>query len=330
MHLHVLTPPVLEEFHDRRHMDRRSDHSGLHHRLKNRLDLHGAGPFLRVVHINLFSVLQKDLVYDVRSRRENPEAEFTLQSLAHDLQVERAQEPHPEPEPQRRGIGRVKLERGVVQMKFLESLFQHLGRSIFQGVKAGENERFYLPEPRQRLDLGIRLRNRISYLHFGNIPYTGHEITYLPGRKGIPRLGGYPVYSQLQHFVIYVRGNRLHFHSFLNDPVHDPYVDYRALERVVERIKDQGAKRGPGFSGRRRNPLYHSLQEFIDALSGLGRNEHYLVLAYGDDLHDLFPGLLHHRSVQIDFIYNGNDFHIIPERQLAVGQRLGFHPLGSI
>jgi hypothetical protein len=54
----------------------------------------------RVGHRDDALVLERDLVDDVRSGRDQVQVELALEPLTHDLQVQQAEEPDPEPEPE--------------------------------------------------------------------------------------------------------------------------------------------------------------------------------------------------------------------------------------
>ena len=175
--------PVVVELHDRADVVLGDDRGRTDVGLLDQLDL--ARHLGRVVHLELLPGLREDAVGDVRSRHEQVEVELALESLAHDLHVQEAEEPAAEPEAERlRGL-RLVEERGVVELQLLERVAK---RRIVVRVgreQPREHGRLHVLVAGERLGGGLVLgRQRVADAQAADLLQARDDVADLAGLEG--------------------------------------------------------------------------------------------------------------------------------------------------
>jgi len=123
---------------------------------------------------------------------------------------------------------------------------------------------------------------------------------------------------------------QLHVHAGTQFAIEDAHVRDDALVRVKIRIEAQRLHGGRARRFGRRNPLHDGLQNVLNADALLGAGQQRGVARNGQDVFHL--GLCQ-RDIgmgQVNFIYDRNDGEVLFHRQVNIGDRLRFDPLGGV
>jgi len=236
-----------------------------------------------------------------------------------------------ETEPQRRRTLRLEKERGIVQPQLLQGIAQNRVLVGVDGVYAGKDHGLDVFEARQRLDCGtLFVGNRVADLGVGDSldvrddesdltrfePIDGHRF----GRQHAEGL-------HLEHFSVRPEPNLL---SQFQRSLHHAGQHDDAAIRVEPRIEDQGLQVVLRLTFRRWNPFDDRLQHLWNAGAGLraygqgvGRIQTYRAFDHFFRANDI-------GARQVDLVDDGHDFQAVIDRQVGVGERLGFHALRSV
>ena len=113
-------------------------------------------------------------------------------------------------------------------------------------------------------------------------------------------------------------------------PLKDPEVNDGAAKGVVVGIKDQRLQRRPGRRSGGGSWLTMASSNALDPDALFGGNENGVFRIKPEILLDLLLYPLDVRRRQIDFVDDRNDFQVVFQGQIQVGQSLGFHALAGV
>ena len=150
-------------------------------------DLAG-GELARVGDDELDSVVHHDAVDDVRRGGDQGQVELALQPLAHDLEVQQAEEAAAETEAQRcRRLG-LPDECGVVELQALERVAQQRVVGALDRIEAGEDHRPRFLVAVQRLARRLAVvGDRVTDLGLPHVLDAGDQIADLADAEARPR-----------------------------------------------------------------------------------------------------------------------------------------------
>ena len=110
----------------------------------------------------------------------------------------------------------------------------------------------------------------------------------------------------------------------------EPDVDDDALVGVVMAVEDQALERLRRVALRRRDALDDRLEDVGDAGPVLGAGEDHLLAGDREDVLELVDDRRRIGRRQVDLVQDGDEGQPLAEREMDVGQRLGFDPLGRV
>ena len=332
LHTLIDSPPLLAQIHDRSDVFRRHHDLCLHHRLFHIIDLRRIRHISRVGQVDHLSVRLMDLIDNARRRCDKVEIVLSLQSLLDDLQMEESEESTAEPESQRDRSLCLKLKRRVVELQLLQGIPQIRILCTVGRIESAVDHRVDLFISRQRLCARmLSVRDRISdaglldiFQARGNIPdhsctqfIAGDELT---GAKGTDLHDlGFRSCSHHEH-------RRALFHCSLFDPAE--YDD--ALIGVIFGIKDQRLERRVRVACRRRDLLHDLLEDLMDILSCLCRDQRRVLRVEPDHILDLFLHSVRIRARQIDLVDDRHDIQIVIQGKINIRQSLRLHALSRV
>src|SRR5690606_14366468 len=248
VHAEHLPAAVVAQAHDGADELARREDRRAHDGLADLLDL-AARELRRVGHLDDRAVLERDVVDDVRRRRDEVEVELALEPLADDLQVQQAEEPDAEAEAERdRRLGLV-VERGVVELELVERVAQHRVVRAVDRVQAREDHGLRVGVAAERLVRGLgRVRHRVADLGLAHVLHARDEVADLAHAEalGDDRLGRDD--ADLEELVRRARRHHDDALARVEVAVDDAHVRDDAAVRVVHRVEDHGARRGVGVA----------------------------------------------------------------------------------
>ena len=116
----------------------------------------------------------------------------------------------------------------------------------------------------------------------------------------------------------------------LDGAIENAEVGDDTTERVEHGVKDEGLQRCIGVSLRSRNTLDDGLQDFFHALACLAGSLNNVGLVTTDKVHNLILDLQRHSCRHVHLVEYRNDFQIIIDCLIEVGDSLCLHALGGI
>ena len=188
--VHQLAPARLAEVEHRPEVLLRRDDRGEHDRLLDAVVGAGKRHLRRVVHDGrLVSLDHVEL--DVGLRRDELQVELPLEPLLHDVHVQQAEEPGPEPEAQGlRDLGLV-AERRVGELQAIERLTELGVVAALVREQPRPHHRLRLAVAGERLLRGVLAghRDRVADLREMDVLQPGDEVAHLAGTEPIDRGG---------------------------------------------------------------------------------------------------------------------------------------------
>ena len=209
----------------------------------------------------------------VGRRRDQLEVELALEALLHDVHVQQAEEPAPEPEPEcLRGLG-LEVQRGVGELQLVERVAQVGVVAAVGGEQARPHHRLRLAVAGQRLGRALLAgeRDRVADLRVVDVLQAGDEVADLAGaevgdRRGLGRLHagllGLGLDVGREHADARVRGQDALLHADVGD---------HAAVGVEHRVEDQRLQGLRHIADGGRHPLDHRVQQLVDALARSSR-----------------------------------------------------------
>ncbi len=324
-------PALLAQGENGAHVLLRGDDDRPDERLLDGVDPPSVGNHRRVVDGDRLAVRQMNAIDDCRRRGDEREAKLALEPLLDDLHVEKAQEPAPETEPQGQRAFRLVAERGVVQAELLQCVPEVLVLTAVDRVEAGEDHRLHVLVPRE--DLGrrsVRLDDCIADPRVLDVPDSPEDVSDLSNAEAFGRdhLEGHR--ADGEDLVLAAGRREADSHSRNDPPVHDADQHHDALVVVEPGVEEEGAERRVGIPLRRGNPPDDRFQNVGRPAPLLGGGQDGPRRVDPDDVLDLDPHPLRIGGGQVDLVDHGNQFEIVFDGEVRVGQRLGLHPLRGV
>lgn len=127
-------------------------------------------------------------------------------------------------------------------------------------------------------------------------------------------------------------GHHAQLLAFLDHAVPHPHQGDDTQIGVIPTVDQQGADFGVWFLRRlrRRQPLNDSLQDGFHPHARLGGNFQRVAGIDADHVLDLRLDPIGFRGRQVDLVQNRDDFVVVLNRQIDIGQGLRFHALTGI
>ena len=256
---------------------------------------------------------------------------FTLEPLPHDLHVQQPQVPDAEPETERpRHLGFV-AERAVVEPQLLEGITQIVEGVAVDGVQPAEDHRFRLQVAGQRLrGRARRLGDGLARSSLSHVLDAGDEIPHLAGTERRGRRVLRPSTAHLEGLV---------GHPGLHEPelgarphltVHHPDRTDHTAVLIEMGVEDERLQRFVDLADGGRDAVDHGIEEFADALAGLGRDAQDLIGGNAEHLLDLRRVHVRLGGGEVDLVEAGDDLEVVLEGQVTVGEGLGLDALAGV
>ena len=112
--------------------------------------------------------------------------------------------------------------------------------------------------------------------------------------------------------------------------VHHARQDDHAAIGIEPGIENQRAQRRVGRALGRRHQVHDGLQNFVNADALLGAHQQRAARVQPDHGFDLLANALRLGGGQIDLVDDRNDFQVVVQRQIGIGQRLRLHALRRV
>ncbi len=321
----------LAELHDRADVVGRAQDRRAYDGLAHLGDLAAVGVLAGVGDLDDLAVLHDDLVDHVGRRRDQVQVELALEPLADDLHVQQAEEAAPETEAEGAGGLRLVRQRRVVQLQPLEGVAQVRVVVAVDGVEPGVDHRVRVLVAGQRLGRAVVLAGHgVTDPRLADVLHAGDQVADLadPEVLRLHRLRA--DHADLEHLVHHAVGHHLDAVAVAQLAVDDADVGDHAAVGVVDRVEDQGPRRGVRVTDRRRRLLDDLVEQRLDPVPGLGRGEQHVGDVAPDDVRKLGGVLLGLGRGQVDLVQHRDDVEVGAEGEVQVCQGLRLDPLSRV
>ena len=172
--------------------------------------------------------------------------------------------------------------------------------------------------------------NGVADARVGHGLDVGVQEADLPGaqlvaRDGLGRLVAEPLH--FKHLAVRPQTDLL---ALAQAAVQDARQNDHAAVGIEPGIEDQRAQGGIRVALWRRDQVHDGLEHVVDAGALLGAHQQRVARVEPDNLLDLLANALGLRGGQIDFVDYGDDFQVVVQRQVGIGERLRLHALGGV
>ena len=220
-------------------------------------------------------------------------------------------------------------------LSFKPQLFERLAQPAvlvrFHRIQPGEHHRLDFLEAGQRLGRRILdAGDRVADLRVGNGLDIREQEPNFAGRQLVARDRLGRLIAQAFHFANRAVRPQLDLLPHAQRAVHHAHQDDHAAVRIEPGIEDQRSQRRIGRALRRGHQVHHRFQHLLDSDALLRAHQDRVLRRKPDHLLDLLANPLGLGRRQIDFVDHRNDFEIVMQRQVRVGERLRFHALRRI
>ena len=125
-------------------------------------------------------------------------------------------------------------------------------------------------------------------------------------------------------------GHHLDLLALLDAAFLDAHEHDDAEVGVIPTVDQQGLQGCVAIAGRRRQALHDRFEDLVDVQARFGRDADGARRIDADDVLDLLLDALLVGRRQVDLVQDGENFEIVLERLIDVGERLRLDPLGGI
>ena len=174
------------------------------------------------------------------------------------------------------------------------------------------------------------MRDSISHLHLGSILDTRDDVTYLTGGELVAWYHIHLQHAYLISIIFHASVEELHLITLADGTILYLEVSNDTTEGVEHGVEDQGLQWSLWVALRMGNTIDHSLQDIFYALTGLTRSTKDVLVLAADEIDNLVLYLFRHSRRHVYLVDNRNDFQVVLDSHVEVGDGLRLHTLGSI
>ena len=136
--------------------------------------------------------------------------------------------------------------------------------------------------------------------------------------------------ARFDDFKFFARRHHADALARLDAAFHDADIGDGPFIGIEMGIEDEGPQGLVPFVSRCRDALDNGFQDLVDAVARLGTDHDGVRCVQADDVFDFLADPVRVGAGQVDFIDDGNNFQIVFQGQVDVGQGLGFDALRGI
>ena len=322
---------VYAELHGSTHVLRRDYDLGLEVGLLDAVDVRGIGQILRARDLTHAAVCEVDVVVHRGGGRDEIEAKLALEPLLDDLHMEESQKARTKAKAKRhRGLGRPD-ERGIVHAELLQGVTKVLVLFVVNGKETRVDHGFSILVARAGLRTGTLLvGDGVARLDEGRVLEARHHKADLTHAE---LLEGHLKGALAAHTITEEGVTERH----QPEPVPLPDATVKDAHRrddapvlIEVRVEDEGPQRCLGIALGGRDEVDDGLQEVVDALTGLARDEHRVICRDRKLLLYLFLDLVGMGRGQVDLVDGRHNVQVSTHREGSVRDGLRLDPLGGV
>ena len=331
LHIAELAALLLAQIHQRADVFFRRVNVRQHVRLAHFGDGRRIGHVRRVVQPHLGAVGFRQLVDDVGRGGDQIQIKLALEPHLDNFHMQQPEEPAAEAVTQRGRRFRLENERSVVQAELVQRFMQRLVVRAVGGINAAVHHGADLTVARQRFFGGIvGVGDRVSHTGIDDILDGRADIAHVARTQLVHGdIAGLEA-ADLNGIECRTGGHHADARARAYRALHDADITHRAAIIIVERIEYQRLERFIRVALRSGNILDDVFEHFVNVQAVLGADERRVARVQADDVLDLAARLFRLRAGQVDLVDDRDDFEVVIQRHVNVGQRLRFHALRGV
>ena len=283
------------------------------------------------MYVNRFALFRRHPVRYIGYGGDDVHVEFAVEALLDDFHVEQAEEAAAETESEGEGAFRVERERGVVELELLQRGAQVFVLVGLHGIDAREDHRFHILETGYRFGAGVfYVGYRIAHLHLAGVLDARYDVAHVTRPDFLP--GGEFQFQNADFIgVVFVtRVDELHRIARAERPVEDAEVGDDAAEGVEYRIENKRLQGSLLVAFRGGNALHDGFEYFVHPLARAARCGDDFLVAAPQQVGYLVLDLFDHGSLHVYLVDDGDDFEVVSESEIEIGDGLCLYPLRGI
>ena len=322
---------VLEQLENAAEVLLARDHAGVDDGFFDLLDRAGVGELGRVIDFDHLAGVGGDAVAYARGGGDQVDIEFALEALLHDFQVQQAEEAAAEAEAERHGVFRLEIEGAIVEAELFEGVAQQAVFVRLHGVEPGEHHRLDFLEAGQRFGGGMFvIGDGVADLGVADRLDIGVQVADFAGLQFVAGRGLRRLVAESFHLEDLAVGHQADLLAEAYAAIEDAHQDDDAAIGVEPGVEDQGAQRQIGRPLGMRHQMDDGFQDFVDADALLGAAQDGVAGVEADDGFDLLADAFRFGGGEIDLVDDRDDFEIVVQREVGIGEGLGLHALGGV
>ena len=174
------------------------------------------------------------------------------------------------------------------------------------------------------------MSNGISHFHLFRGLDTRYNVTYIARTKFVTWNQFHFQYTYFIGIILFSGIKELHFISLADYSIFDLKVSDNATEGVEYRVKNQCLQRSFLITFGMRNAFDNGCEDFLHAHSGLTGCTYNLITLAAQQFYDFVLYLFGHGTCHITFIDNGDNFEIMFDSHIQIGDGLCLHSLRCV
>ena len=294
----------------------------------NQSDFRHTGRIMYFLHLTLLVVYQ---IGHVRYSSDYVHIKLTVETFLYNFHVKQAQETTTETKAQSYGRFRHESQGSIVQLEFFERRTKIFIIFGINRIKTCKHHWLYFFKTGNCLITRTgNVGNGIPHFYFLRCLDTRNDVTYITGTQFIPRNH---IHFQHTDFIgiIFLTGiEKLHLVSFTDYTVLNLEISNDTTERIEYRVENQSLKRCFFITFRMRNAFHHCIENFFYSQTCLtGSTDNFFTLT-SQQIDNFVFYFIWHSAIHVALIHHWNDFQIVFQCHVEIGDSLRLYTLGCI
>ncbi len=245
--------------------------------------------------------------------------------------MQQAEESAAEPEAQGRGAVFLIRQRGVVDGQLVQGLREFAVLVRIDRIDRGKDDLLRLLVAGDRFGRrAVEVGDRIADFDLPHALDSGDDVAHLAGAELLLGIELQPIDPHFLHRVIPARVHEMDGVAGFHRAIHDAALEDHPAIAIELRVEDERFQRPGRVALGARQLLDDSRQHVLNADAGLGRDGDRRERIEPQVLIDLFTHPLDIGGGQIDLVDYRQQFQVVIQRQVEVGDRLRLDALGGI
>ena len=330
-HIVIFAALFLAQLHDRAYIILGHNDGSVHIWLLHVVNHSGVREEGGVIHHFHIAIGADYFVNNVGRSGNQRQIIFALQALLDNVHVQQSQKAAAEAKAQGSGGFRLEHQGSIVQLQLFQRVAQIVVIAVLYGIQAAINHGSGLAIAWQSaLRRTIGVRNSVAHASVAHVFDASSKEANLALLQLVHVHNAGLKVAHLGDLELGTGGHHANLHALFDASFHDADVKHHALVGIKLGVKHQSLQGCLAVAFGSRNALYNGLQHILNTQARLGTAQHCVAGINADNVLDFLLHMLGVGAGQINFIDNRDNFQIVVQGQIHIGQGLGFNALGSV